>query len=70
MSELEPGIVTDLRDRLTYGGYLRLDALLDAQRPLSGTGERPARAAAGQSAAGLLKGNGAFRGFPCVRVLP
>src|SRR6476646_9617622 len=43
MAELEPGIVTDLRDRLTYGGYLHLDALLDAQRPLSGTGERPAR---------------------------
>ena len=33
---LEPGIVTDLRDRLTYGGYLRLDRLLDAQHPLSG----------------------------------
>ncbi|HXT04744.1 MAG TPA: tryptophan 2,3-dioxygenase, partial [Casimicrobiaceae bacterium] len=31
MAELEPGIVTDLRDRLTYGGYLRLDRLLDAQ---------------------------------------
>jgi tryptophan 2,3-dioxygenase len=36
MPELEPGIVTDLRDRLTYGGYLRLDRLLDAQQPLSG----------------------------------
>ena len=23
--DLEPGIVTDLADRLTYGGYLRLD---------------------------------------------
>jgi tryptophan 2,3-dioxygenase len=33
---LEPGIVTDLRDRLTYGGYLRLDRLLSAQEPLSG----------------------------------
>src|SRR6476661_5386335 len=43
MAELEPGIVTDLRDRLTYGGYLHLDALLDAQRPLSGAPERPAR---------------------------
>ena len=43
MSELEPGIVTDLRDRLTYGGYLRLDTLLDAQQPLSGAGDRPAR---------------------------
>jgi tryptophan 2,3-dioxygenase len=32
---LEPGIVTDLRDRLTYGGYLRLDRLLSAQEPLS-----------------------------------
>jgi tryptophan 2,3-dioxygenase len=36
MAELEPGIVTDLRDRLTYGGYLRLDRLLDAQQPVSG----------------------------------
>ena len=33
---LEPGIVTDLRDRLSYGGYLRLDQLLSAQQPLSG----------------------------------
>ena len=36
MSELEPGIITDLRDRLTYGGYLRLERLLAAQEPLSG----------------------------------
>src|SRR6478609_6343511 len=43
MAELEPGIVTDLRDRLTYGGYLRLDTLLDAQHPLSGGNEHPAR---------------------------
>jgi tryptophan 2,3-dioxygenase len=34
--ELEPGIVTDLKDRLTYGGYLHLDRLLAAQEPLSG----------------------------------
>jgi tryptophan 2,3-dioxygenase len=34
---LEPGIVTDFRDRLTYAGYLRLDRLLSAQAPLSGT---------------------------------
>ena len=34
--ELEPGIVTDLKDRLTYGGYLRLDRILSAQEPLSG----------------------------------
>jgi tryptophan 2,3-dioxygenase len=34
--EFEPGIVTDLADRLSYGGYLRLDALLAAQKPLSG----------------------------------
>ncbi len=33
---LEPGIVTDLADRLTYGGYLRLDRLLTSQHPLSG----------------------------------
>jgi len=34
--DLEPGIVTDLTDRLTYAGYLRLDRLLAAQHPLSG----------------------------------
>jgi tryptophan 2,3-dioxygenase len=32
---LEQGITTDLRDRLTYGGYLQLDTLLSAQKPLS-----------------------------------
>lgn len=32
---LETGITTDLRDRLTYGGYLQLDTLLSAQQPLS-----------------------------------
>ena len=32
---LEQGIHVDLRDRLTYGGYLALDQLLSAQRPLS-----------------------------------
>ncbi len=32
---LEPGIVLDLKDRLTYAGYLRLDQLLVAQQPLS-----------------------------------
>jgi len=32
---LEQGITTDLRGRLTYDGYLRLDALLAAQQPLS-----------------------------------
>ncbi len=40
---LEPGIVTDLRDRLTYAGYLRLDRLLAAQEPLSGSADRPPR---------------------------
>ena len=34
--ELEPGIVTDFKDRLSYGGYLCLDRILTAQRPLSG----------------------------------
>jgi len=38
---LEPGIVTDLRDRLSYGGYLRLDRLLSAQEPLSGARGEP-----------------------------
>ena len=33
--EIEPGVVTDLTDRLTYDGYLRLDLLLGAQHPLS-----------------------------------
>lgn len=32
---LEPGIVLDLKDRLTYAGYLRLDQLLSVQQPLS-----------------------------------
>ncbi|KRC35837.1 tryptophan 2,3-dioxygenase [Oerskovia sp. NPDC060338] len=32
---LEPSIVTDLRDRMTYGTYLHLDTLLDAQVPVS-----------------------------------
>ena len=33
--QLEPGIVTDFSDRLSYGGYLKLDRLLSAQQPLS-----------------------------------
>ena len=41
--ELEPGIVTDLKNRLTYAGYLRLDLLLSAQQPLSGTATEPPR---------------------------
>ena len=32
---LEQGIELDLRDRITYGGYLRLDELLAQQQPLS-----------------------------------
>src|SRR4249920_4043383 len=32
---LEWGITTDLHDRLSYAGYLRLDVLLAAQQPLS-----------------------------------
>jgi tryptophan 2,3-dioxygenase len=32
---LEQDITTDLRDRLSYGGYLQLDVLLSAQTPLS-----------------------------------
>lgn len=32
---IESGIVLDLKDRLTYAGYLRLDQLLAAQQPLS-----------------------------------
>lgn len=33
--EFEPGIETDLADRMTYTGYLCLDTLLSAQKPLS-----------------------------------
>lgn len=33
--ELEPGIVTDLKGRMTYSGYLQLEQLLSAQKPLS-----------------------------------
>ena len=40
---LEPGIVTDFRDRLSYAGYLRLDLLLSAQQPLSGSADTPPR---------------------------
>src|SRR5579859_2973571 len=32
---IDDGVVTDFKDRLTYGGYLQLEALLSAQRPLS-----------------------------------
>ncbi|MBD5785082.1 tryptophan 2,3-dioxygenase [Cellulosimicrobium terreum] len=32
---LEPDIVTDLRERMTYGSYLQLDTLLSAQVPTS-----------------------------------
>jgi len=32
--ELEPGMRTDLADRMTYAGYLQLDKLLAAQTPL------------------------------------
>jgi tryptophan 2,3-dioxygenase len=42
-NDLEPGIVTDLTDRLTYAGYLRLDRLLTAQEPLSGGAGTPPR---------------------------
>src|SRR5690348_4760074 len=33
--ELEAGLELDLKNRLTYGGYLQLDQLLSAQKPLS-----------------------------------
>ena len=33
--KLEEGIVTDLRDKMTYGSYLGLEALLSAQHPVS-----------------------------------
>ncbi len=33
--EIEGGVVTDFSDRMSYGGYLDLDTLLAAQRPLS-----------------------------------
>src|SRR2546423_2725669 len=32
---LDPSVVTDFRDRMTYSGYLQLGLLLSAQRPLS-----------------------------------
>jgi len=43
MSDLEPGIVTDFRERLSYGGYLQLAQLLAAQQPLSGRDGTPVR---------------------------
>jgi tryptophan 2,3-dioxygenase len=39
--DLEEGIVTDFSNRLTYSGYLKLDRLLSAQQPLSGTAGAP-----------------------------
>lgn len=33
--DLEAGITTDLKDRVSYGGYLQLETLLSAQQPLS-----------------------------------
>jgi tryptophan 2,3-dioxygenase len=33
--DLEPEIVTDFRERMSYGGYLDLDTLLSAQSPVS-----------------------------------
>src|SRR4030095_3549736 len=39
--DLEPGIVTDLTNRLSYAGYLRLDKILSAQEPLSGSASEP-----------------------------
>lgn len=33
--DIEQGVEIDLRDRLTYAGYLQLDTLLSAQKPLS-----------------------------------
>jgi tryptophan 2,3-dioxygenase len=33
--EFEPEIVTDFRDRMSYGAYLDLDTLLSAQQPVS-----------------------------------
>lgn len=32
---LDPSVVTDFNDRMTYGGYLHLERLLSAQHPLS-----------------------------------
>ena len=37
---LEAGITTDLRERLTYAGYLKLDVLLAAQAPRSAPDNR------------------------------
>jgi len=42
-NRLEPGIVTDFRNALSYSGYLCLDKLLTAQRPLSGGAASPPR---------------------------
>jgi tryptophan 2,3-dioxygenase len=35
LRQVEEGVTRDLRGRLTYAGYLDLERLLDAQRPLS-----------------------------------
>ena len=33
--EFDAGIVTDFRERMSYGGYLDLETLLSAQNPVS-----------------------------------
>ncbi len=33
--QIEDGVVTDLREKMTYGSYLALDTLLSAQHPVS-----------------------------------
>ena len=35
---LVAGVTRDLKDRLSYGGYLQLDTLLSAQQPVSAAG--------------------------------
>src|SRR5699024_5722360 len=33
--EIEDGVVTDMRDKMTYGSYLDLETLFSAQHPVS-----------------------------------
>ena len=33
--QIEDGVVTDLREKMTYGSYLDLETLLSAQHPVS-----------------------------------
>ena len=47
--DIEAGVHRDFREEMSYGSYLALDTLLDAQRPVSESGHsRPRRPPSGK----------------------